>query len=81
MKKYLSMAAMTILLGACGGGGGGYGGGGGGSSYTPPPVAYSDAFIAYVATTVSIAPDTVDATIVDAIVATVPENSEPIPVS
>ena len=79
MKKYLSMAAMTILLAACGGGG--YGGGGGGSSYTPPPVAYSDAFIAYVATTVSIAPDTVDATIVDAIVATAPENSEPIPVS
>lgn len=76
MKKYLSLVAMAMLLAACGGGGGGYG------DSPPPPVAVAaDAFIAYVNTTASIAPDNVDAAIVDAVVATAPENNEPVPVS
>ena len=77
MKKYLSLVAMAMLLTACGGGGGGYGN----ASQSPPPVASGDAFIANVNTTTSIAPETVEAATVDAVVATAPENNEPIPLS
>lgn len=77
MKKYLSLVAMAMLLTACGGGGGGYGN----ASQSPPPVALGDAFIAYVNTTASIVPETVEAATVDAVVATAPENNEPIPLS
>ena len=77
MKKYLSLVAMAMLLPACGGGGGGYGN----ASQSPPPVVSGDAFIAYVNTTASIAPETVEAATVDAVVATAPENNEPIPLS
>ena len=79
MKKYLSLVAMAMLLTACGGGGGG--GGYGNASQSPPPVALGDAFIAYVNTTASIVPETVEAATVDAVVATAPENNEPIPLS
>ena len=74
MKKYLSLVAMALLVAACGGGGGGDG-----SASAPPPLA--DSFIAFVAVTASISPETVDAAIVDAVVATSPEDADPIPVS
>lgn len=77
MKKYLSLVAIAMLLAACGGGGGGYGN----SAQSLPPLASGDAFIAYVNTTASIAPETVEAATVDAVVATAPENNEPIPIS
>ena len=75
MKKYLSLVAMALLVAACGGGGGG----GGGSASSAPPLA--DGFIAFVAVTASIAPETVDTANIDAIVATSPEDADPIPVS
>ena len=72
MKKCRSLIGMTLLVAACGGGVGG------GSASAPPPS--SDSLIAFVAVTASIAPETVDAAIIDSVVATSPENADPIPV-
>ncbi|MGK5055710.1 hypothetical protein KIV45_17780 [Janthinobacterium lividum] len=68
--------ALTALLAGCGGGGS-HGGDNGGS--TPPPVVLLDAFYVAVNNVIMTTSDDKDGVAIDAIVATSPENTEPVP--
>ena len=78
MKKLhaLGALALTALLAGCGGGGSGNGGNGG---TTPPPVAMLDAFYVAVANVIVATSDDKDGVAIDAIMATSPEDTEPVP--
>ena len=78
MKKHhaLGALALTTLLAGCGGGGSGSGGNGG---TTPPPVAMLDAFYVAVANVIVATSDDKEGVAIDAIMATSPEDTEPVP--
>ncbi|SIR67000.1 hypothetical protein SAMN05880566_11723 [Janthinobacterium sp. TND4EL3] len=78
MKKLhaLGALALTALLAGCGGGGSGNGGNGG---TTPPPVAMLDAFYVAVANVIVATSDDKEGVAIDAIMATSPEDTEPVP--
>jgi len=78
MKKLhaLGALALTTLLAGCGGGGSGNGGNGG---TTPPPVAMLDAFYVAVANVIVATSDDKEGVAIDAIMATSPEDTEPVP--
>ncbi|MBC7501566.1 MAG: hypothetical protein H7315_13880 [Herminiimonas sp.] len=78
MKQYLAVAALAVVLSACGGG----------SDNppaamveTPPPAPVVDAFTAGVTTVVASNSDTAEPAAFDSIAATSPETTEPTPVS
>ena len=78
MKKLhaLGALALTTLLAGCGGGGSGNGGNGG---TTPPPVAMLDAFYVAVDNVIVATSDDKEGVAIDAIMATSPEDTEPVP--
>lgn len=78
MKKLhaLGALALTALLAGCGGGGSANGGNGG---TTPPPVAMLDAFYVAVANVIVATSDDKEGVAIDAIMATSPEDTEPVP--
>ena len=79
MKKLhvIGTLALTALLAGCGGGGTDSGGDNGGT--TPPPVAMLDAFFVAVSNVILTTSDDKEGVSIDAIVATSPENTEPVP--
>jgi hypothetical protein len=79
MKKLhaLSALALTALLAGCGGAGSSHGGDNGGT--TPPPVVLLDAFYVAVSNVILTTSDDKDGVPIDAIMATSPEDTEPVP--
>ena len=79
MKKlYVCGAlALTALLAGCGGGGSSHGGDNGGVN--PPPVVLLDAFYVAVSNVILTTSDDKDGVGIDAIMATSPDNTEPVP--
>lgn len=79
MKKLhvISALALTALLAGCGGGGSSTDSGSGGVN--PPPVAMLDAFFVAVSNVILTTSDDKEGVSIDAIVATSPENTEPVP--
>ena len=80
MKKlYVSSAlALTALLAGCGGGGSSSHGGDTGGT-TPPPVVLLDAFYVAVSNVILTTSEDKDGVAIDAIMATSPEDTEPVP--
>lgn len=78
MKKLYACGALalTALLAGCGGGGS-HGGDNGGT--TPPPVVLLDAFYVAVSNVILTTSDDKDGVGIDAIMATSPEDTEPVP--
>lgn len=81
MKKlYVSGAlALTALLTGCGGGGSSHGGDNGNGGVNPPPVVLLDAFYVAVSNVILTTSDDKDGVAIDAIMATSPEDTEPLP--
>lgn len=81
MKKlYVSGAlALTALLAGCGGGGSSHGGDNGDGGVNPPPVVLLDAFYVAVSNVILTTNDDKDGVGIDAIMATSPDNTEPVP--
>ncbi|NBV18103.1 hypothetical protein [Janthinobacterium sp.] len=81
MKKLhvISALALTALLAGCGGGGTDSGSGGDNGGTTPPPVAMLDAFFVAVSNVILTTSEDKEGVSIDAIVATSPENTEPVP--
>ncbi|MGK5028685.1 hypothetical protein [Janthinobacterium sp. DSP2-3-3] len=79
MKKFyvIGALALTALLAGCGGGSSSHGGDNGGT--TPPPVVLLDAFYVAVSNVILTTSDDKDGVGIDAIMATSPENTEPVP--
>lgn len=79
MKKLhvISALALTALLAGCGGGGSSTDSGSGGVN--PPPVAMLDAFFVAVSNVILTTSEDKEGVSIDAIVATSPENTEPVP--
>ena len=79
MKKLyvIGALALTALLAGCGGGSSSHGGDNGGT--TPPPVVLLDAFYVAVSNVILTTSDDKDGVGIDAIMATSPENTEPVP--
>lgn len=79
MKKLYVIGAMalTALLAGCGGGSSSHGGDNGGT--TPPPVVLLDAFYVAVSNVILTTSDDKDGVGIDAIMATSPEDTEPVP--
>ncbi|ATD61624.1 MAG: hypothetical protein ACOH2S_16410 [Janthinobacterium svalbardensis] len=79
MKKLhlLSALALTALLAGCGGGSSSHGDDNGGT--TPPPVVLLDAFYVAVSNVILTTSDDKDGVGIDAIMATSPEDTEPVP--
>ena len=79
MKKLYVIGAMalTALLAGCGGGSSSHGDDNGGT--TPPPVVLLDAFYVAVSNVILTTSDDKDGVAIDAIMATSPENTEPVP--
>ncbi|MGK5047178.1 hypothetical protein ACQ4WP_14935 [Janthinobacterium sp. GB4P2] len=80
MKKLYvcSALAFTALLAGCGGSGSSSHGGDNGGT-TPPPVVLLDAFYVAVSNVILTTSDDKDGVGIDAIMATSPENTEPVP--
>lgn len=82
MKK-LSLIAVALLLTACGGSDDGYDSGGGNNPLPPPvvapPVSTVDAFFSRVQAFVASQSETDDPGDIAAVVATAPEDTEPVP--
>ncbi|KAB8066699.1 MULTISPECIES: hypothetical protein [Janthinobacterium] len=80
MKKLyaISALALTALLAGCGGGGSSSHGGDNGG-VNPPPVVLLDAFYVAVSNVILTTSDDKDGVAIDAIMATSPENTEPVP--
>ncbi|MCA1859793.1 hypothetical protein LE191_06670 [Janthinobacterium sp. HSC-3S05] len=80
MKKLYACGALalTALLAGCGGGGSSSHGGDNGGT-TPPPVVLLDAFYVAVSNVILTTSDDKDGVGIDAIMATSPENTEPVP--
>ncbi|MNK38411.1 hypothetical protein D3C87_570000 [compost metagenome] len=81
MKKlYVCGAlALTALLAGCGGGGSSHGGDNGDGGVNPPPVVLLDAFYVAVSNVILTTSDDKDGVGIDAIIATSPDNTEPVP--
>ncbi|EZP36852.1 hypothetical protein [Janthinobacterium lividum] len=81
MKKlYVSGAlALTALLAGCGGGGSSHGGDNGDGGVNPPPVVLLDAFYVAVSNVILTTSDDKEGVSIDAIMATSPDNTEPVP--
>lgn len=81
MKKLYVIGAMalTALLAGCGGGSSSHGGDNGNGGTTPPPVVLPDAFYATVSDIILSTSDDKDGVGIDAIMATSPEDTEPVP--
>jgi len=79
MKKLYVIGAMalTALLAGCGGGSSSHGDDNGGT--TPPPVVLLDAFYVAVSNVILTTSDDQDGVGIDAIMATSPEDTEPVP--
>ena len=79
MKKLHACGALalTALLAGCGGGGSSHGGDNGGVN--PPPVVLLDAFYVAVSNVIVSTSDDKDGVAIDAIMATSPEDTEPVP--
>ncbi|WP_454775133.1 hypothetical protein [Janthinobacterium tructae] len=79
MKKLYVIGAMalTALLAGCGGGSSSHGDDNGGT--TPPPVVLLDAFYVAVSNVIVTTSDDKDGVGIDAIMATSPEDTEPVP--
>ena len=79
MKKLyvIGALALTALLAGCGGGSSSHGGDNGGT--TPPPVVLLDACYVAVSNVILTTSDDKDGVGIDAIMATSPENTEPVP--
>jgi hypothetical protein len=79
MKKLYVIGAMalTALLAGCGGGSSHHGDDNGGT--TPPPVVLLDAFYVAVSNVILTTSDDKDGVGIDAIMATSPEDTEPVP--
>jgi hypothetical protein len=79
MKKLYVIGAMalTALLAGCGGGSSSHGDDNGGT--TPPPVVLLDAFYVAVSNVILTTSDDKDGVGIDAIMATSPEDTEPVP--
>ena len=79
MKKLYACGALALasLLAGCGGGGSSHGGDNGGT--TPPPVVLLDAFYVAVSNVILTTSDDKDGVAIDAIMATSPEDTEPVP--
>ena len=80
MKKLYACGALalTALLAGCGGGGSSSHGGDNGGT-TPPPVVLLDSFYVAVSNVILTTSDDKDGVSIDAIMATSPENTEPVP--
>jgi hypothetical protein len=80
MKKFYACGALalTALLAGCGGGSS-HGGDNGDGSVNPPPVVLLDAFYVAVSNVILTTSDDKDGVAIDAIMATSPENTEPVP--
>ena len=80
MKKLYACGALalTALLAGCGGGGSSSHGGDNGGT-TPPPVVLLDAFYVAVSNVILTTSDDRDGVGIDAIMATSPEDTEPVP--
>ncbi|PHV33221.1 hypothetical protein CSQ94_13190 [Janthinobacterium sp. BJB312] len=80
MKKLYACGALalTALLAGCGGGGSSSHGGDSGG-INPPPVVLLDAFYVAVSNVILTTSDDKDGVGIDAIMATSPENTEPVP--
>ena len=80
MKKLYAISALALaaLLGGCGGGGSSTDSGSGGVN--PPPVAMLDAFYVAVSNVILTTSEDKEGVSIDAIMATSPENTEPVPV-
>jgi len=80
MKKLYACGALalTALLAGCGGGGSSSHGGDNGG-VNPPPVVLLDAFYVAVSNVILSTSDDKDGVAIDAIMATSPENTEPVP--
>ncbi|WFR77439.1 hypothetical protein P9875_17090 [Janthinobacterium rivuli] len=80
MKKLYACGALalTALLAGCGGGGSSSHGGDSGG-VNPPPVVLLDAFYVAVSNVILTTSDDKDGVGIDAIMATSPENTEPVP--
>lgn len=81
MKKLQAIGALalTTLLAGCGGGGSSHAGDNGNGGTTPPPVVMPDAFYAAVSDVITSTGDDKDGIGIDAIVATSPDDTEPVP--
>jgi len=81
MKKLhaLSALALTALLAGGGGGGSSHGGDNGNGGTTPPPVTMLDAFYTAVSNVIANTSDDKEGIAIDAIMATSPEDTEPVP--
>ena len=81
MKKlYICSAlALTALLSGCGGGGSSHDGDSGNGGVNPPPVVLLDSFYVAVSNVILTTSDDKDGVSIDAIMATSPENTEPVP--
>ncbi len=79
MKKLYACGTLALasLLAGCGGGGSSHGGDNGGT--TPPPVVLLDAFYVAVSNVIVTTSDDKDGVAIDAIMATSPEDTEPVP--
>ena len=81
MKKLYVIGAMalTALLAGCGGGSSSHGDDNGNGGTTPPPVVLLDAFYVAVSNVILTTSDDKDGVGIDAIMATSPEDTEPVP--
>ena len=81
MKKLyvIGALALTALLAGCGGGGSSHGGDNGDGGVNPPPVVLLDAFYVAVSNVILTTSDDKDGVGIDAIMATSPDNTEPVP--
>lgn len=81
MKKLYVIGAMalTALLAGCGGGSSSHGDDNGNGGTTPPPVILLDAFFVAVSNVILTTSDDKDGVGIDAIMATSPEDTEPVP--
>lgn len=79
MKKHYALGALalTALLAGCGGGSSHTDSGSGGVN--PPPVAMLDAFYVAVSNVILTTSDDKEGVSIDAIMATSPDNTEPVP--
>lgn len=80
MKKHhaLGALALTALLAGCGGGGSSHTDSGNGG-VNPPPVAMLDAFYVAVSNVILTTSDDKEGVSIDSIMATSPDNTEPVP--
>lgn len=81
MKKLhaCSALALTALLAGCGGGGSSHGDNGGDQGGSTPPVVLLDAFYVAVSNVILSTGDDKEGVAIDAIMATSPEDTEPVP--